>query len=184
MGRVQPCPLSSSLMNRTLTPELSKKMSRIELLILDVDGVLTNGQIYYGSNGFELKAFDVQDGYALKMLHNIVQVAIISGRNSEITTRRASELNIDYVFQGEGEKEIALNKLIEITGINRNHIAHVGDDIPDLAVFEEVGISFAPANANPVLLKKADFVTNNTGGNGAVREICELLLTAKNLWKF
>ena len=171
-------------MNRTLTPELLQKIKGVELLILDVDGVLTNGQIYYGSNGIELKAFSAQDGYALKMLTNIVKTAIISGRNSEITTRRASELNIDHVFQGEENKKNALNKLVDITGIKKNCMAHIGDDIPDLCIFDNVGVGFAPANAHPVLLKNADFVTTNKGGDGAVREICELLLKTKNLWEF
>ena len=171
-------------MNRTLTPELLQKIKCVELLILDVDGVLTNGQIYYGSNGIELKAFNAQDGYALKMLTNVVKTAIISGRNSEITTRRASELNIAHVFQGEENKEKALNKLFDITGINKNSMAHIGDDIPDLCIFENVGVGFAPANDHPVLLKNADFVTTNKGGDGAVREICELLLKTKNLWAF
>ena len=171
-------------MNRTLTPELLQKIKCVELLILDVDGVLTNGKIYYGSNGIELKAFDVQDGYALKMLTNIVETAIISGRNSEITTRRATELTIDHVFQGEENKENALNKLFDITGIEGHSMAHVGDDIPDLCIFDKVGVGFAPANAHPVLLQNADFVTTNKGGDGAVREICELLLRTKNLWEF
>ena len=111
-------------MNRTLTPELLQKIKGVELLILDFDGVLTNGQIYYGSNGIELKAFSAQDGYALRMLTNIVKTAIISGRNSEITTRRASELDIDHVFQGEENKENALNKLLDITGIKKNSMDH------------------------------------------------------------
>ena len=112
------------------------------------------------------------------------KIQIISGRNSEITTRRASELNIDHVFQGEENKENALNKLVDITGIKKNCMAHIGDDIPDLCIFDNVGVGFAPANAHPVLLKNADFVTTNKGGDGAVREICELLLKTKNLWEF
>lgn len=154
-------------------------MRQTDLLTLDVDGVMTDGQLIYGSGGLELKAFNVQDGHAIKTLMAVIPVAIITGRDSDIVQRRAEELGIEHLYQGAADKTKALAALCQETGIDAARMAHAGDDIPDLALFDRVGLAFAPANAHPTVAQRADFVTSLSGGHGAVREICELLLMAK-----
>ena len=120
--------------------ELDDRLRKVELLILDVDGVWTDGKLYYGSGGLELKAFNVQDGHAIKMLQAEIPVAIISGRTSDVVERRAAELGIAHLFQGVDDKPVALAELSKRTGIAPGRIAHMGDDIPDIALFAEVGL--------------------------------------------
>ena len=162
--------------------ELDDRLRKVELLILDVDGVLTDGKLYYGSGGLELKAFNVQDGHAIKMLQAEIPVAIISGRTSDVVERRAAELGIAHLFQGVDDKPVALAELSKRTGIAPGRIAHMGDDIPDIALFAEVGLAIAPASAHPEVLAQADLVTQLAGGEGAVREVCQRLLVAMDRW--
>lgn len=155
----------------------------IELLILDVDGVLTDGRLYYGASGEELKAFHTQDGSAVKRLMAAgVAVAIITGRNSPAVARRAAELGIAHLYVDAEEKTRALAELGEATGIDAARMAHAGDDLPDLPLFERVGMSFAVPNAHPTVAAQAHYVTVAGGGFGAVREICDLILTAQGRW--
>ena len=158
---------------------------RVDLLILDVDGVMTDGRLLYGGSiAAEGKAFYAQDGAAIKMLQGAgIPVAIITGRRSEATTRRVDELGIAYVYQGVEDKMAALRSLCGTSGIMADRMAHVGDDIPDLPLFDRVGMRLTVPEAHPEVAARADHVTAAGGGAGAVREICHLILVAKGLWE-
>lgn len=159
------------------------KARPVRLLILDVDGVLTDGRLYYSENGGESKAFSTQDGAAIKMLVETgVLVAIITGRQSGIVSRRAAELGVQHLYQGASDKARALEHLISHTGIDRPQIAHVGDDLPDLPLFNRVGMTFSVPGAHPEVIERADYVTRAPAGLGAVREVCHLLMVAQETW--
>lgn len=148
--------------------------------MLDVDGVLTDGRLFYGPRGEALKVFDVKDGYGIKRLIDIgVQVAIISGRNSPHVRQRARDLGIRHVFQGINDKLPVFEKLSQRLGIPPERCACVGDDRPDVPVMRAVGLAFAVFDAHPAALKAADMVTPNLGGRGAVRNVCDLLVAAR-----
>lgn len=152
----------------------------IELLILDVDGVLTDGRLYYGPQGEALKVFDVKDGYGIRRLLDVgVQVAIISGRDSPHVKARARDLGIRHVYQGISEKLPVFEKLSQRLGLVPAQCAIVGDDRPDVPVMRAVGLAFAPFDAHPAALKAADMITPNLGGRGAVRSVCDLLVAAR-----
>lgn len=153
---------------------------KIKLLLLDVDGVLTDGRLYYGNNGEELKAFDIQDGLGIKLLQKGgVQVGIITGRVSTLLQRRADELGISPVVQGREDKLTALGELLEHTDVAMNEIAFIGDDLPDLAVINRVGLGITVANGSATVAAKALWQTSRCGGNGAVREAAEMILSAQ-----
>ena len=155
----------------------------IRLLILDVDGVLTDGRLYYSDAGEELKAFSTQDGAAIKMLKDTgVIVAIVTGRQSKLVARRATELGVQHLYQGASDKARALEELTGRTGIDRAQIAHVGDDLPDLPLFNRVALAFSVPGAHPEIIARADYVTSAPPGLGAVREICQLLMVAQETW--
>ena len=150
------------------------------MLILDVDGVLTDGRLFYGSAGIEMKAFNVHDGYGIKKIQlEGISIAIVSGRTSDIVERRAKELNIRFLFQNVAQKDEVLDELCQESGVQPRHMAHVGDDLPDLALFQIVGLGIAVADARVEVQKSADFVTKAKGGEGAVREVCELILASR-----
>ena len=150
------------------------------MLILDVDGVLTDGRLFYGSAGIEMKAFNVHDGYGIKKIQlEGISIAIVSGRTSDAVERRAKELNIRFLFQNVAQKDEVLEELCRESGIQPRHMAHVGDDLPDLALFQIVGLGIAVADARVEVQKSADFVTKAKGGEGAVREVCELILASR-----
>jgi 3-deoxy-D-manno-octulosonate 8-phosphate phosphatase (KDO 8-P phosphatase) len=158
-----------------------KAAKKIKLLVLDVDGVLTDGKLYYGNSGEELKAFNIQDGLGIKLLQQgNIQVGIITGRVSGLLQRRADELGINPVIQGREDKLTALEELLQSTEFDLNEIAFVGDDLPDLAVINKVGLGLTVANASSTLALKADYQTKKSGGDGAVREIAELILVAQD----
>lgn len=158
-----------------------EKARRIRLLALDCDGVLTDGRLYYGNNGEELKAFSILDGHGIKMLRaSGVDVAIITGRRSEIVKRRAKELGItELLLQGREDKLEALHELLPHTGVSLDAVAYCGDDLPDLAAIQSVGLGIAPANAHVAVRERAAWVTGVRGGDGAVREITDLLMRAQ-----
>jgi len=153
---------------------------KIKLLLLDVDGVLTDGKLYYGNSGEEMKGFDIQDGLGIKLLQKgNIQVGIITGRMSSLLQRRADELGINPVIQGREDKLTVLNELLPSLDITLDEIAFIGDELPDLAVIKKVGLGITVANASSTLAAKADWQTACTGGNGAVREVAEMILTAQ-----
>ena len=160
--------------------ELLERARHIRLLVLDVDGVLTDGRLHISATGEEVKIFHVRDGSGLVALQRAgVAVAIISGRASAAVTRRATELGIGHVRQGIGDKGAVLDALCLELGMAKHELACVGDDTPDIPMFDRAGISVAVADAHPAALARADWVTQSRGGRGAVREICDLLLAAR-----
>lgn len=153
---------------------------KIKLLLLDVDGVLTDGKLYYGNAGEELKAFNIQDGLGIKLLQRQgIRVGIITGRKSELVARRAAELGIDPLIQGREDKLNALDEVLADLGIAREEVAFMGDDLPDLPVIRRVGFGITPANGNAEVAKAAHLQTKLRGGDGAVREAAEFLLRAQ-----
>lgn len=152
----------------------------IKLLILDVDGVLTDGRLYYDNQGNEMKTFCTQDGQGIKTLQrNGVQVAIITGRKSDLVARRARELGISLVIQGREDKWQALSEVFESLGLEPHEIAHMGDDWPDLSIMTRVGLALTVPNAHTSVAKHAHWVSHRAGGEGAVRDACDLLLQAQ-----
>lgn len=153
----------------------------IRLLVMDVDGVLTDGRLPFDAKGRECKVFHVRDGYGIRRVIDAgIEVALISGRNSIPVKKRADELGIRHVFLGVKEKLTTLKKLAEKLGISLDSIAYVGDDVPDLACMQAAGLGIAVADAHPDLDAVADWHTHLGGGQGAVREVCDLLLSAHN----
>lgn len=157
-----------------------EKAASIRLLILDVDGVMSDGLIYMGNNGEELKAFNVRDGYGIRcLLTSGMEVAIITGRTAKLLEDRCATLGITHLFQGQSDKLIAFRELLSTLGTTPEQVAYIGDDLIDWPVMAQVGLSVAVADAHPLLLPKADYITRIGGGRGAVREICDLLLMAQ-----
>lgn len=160
-----------------------QKAAKTRLLALDVDGVLTDGRLYFAEDGQELKTFDTQDGHGIKMLQQSgIICAIITGRNTKLVERRANNLGITHLLQGREDKLVALRELSAELGIAVENMAYVGDDWPDLPAIRAAGLGIAVANAHSELHTHADYVTRLEGGRGAVREVCDLLLKAKGTY--
>jgi 3-deoxy-D-manno-octulosonate 8-phosphate phosphatase (KDO 8-P phosphatase) len=163
---------------------LLKKLKHIQLLLLDVDGVLTDGSIIYNDDGSETKIFNARDGFGLKLVIQAgIKVGIVTGRSSKALHHRCDDLGIRHLFDGLADKAMILEKIAVQTGIGPDHAAFVGDDLPDLPIMKRAGLSIAVANAHEIVRKKADWTTQAPGGHGAVREVCEALLTAKGIWE-
>jgi len=160
---------------------LIKKANKIKLLICDVDGVLSNGKVYYSNQGDEIKSFSIKDGLGIKhLLSNDIQVAIITGRDSKIVTRRATELGITFIYQGKKVKSSAYQEILSKLSITPEQVAHVGDDLPDLPLMQISGLGITVSDGHHFVKEHADWVTESKGGEGAVREIADLLLHAQN----
>jgi 3-deoxy-D-manno-octulosonate 8-phosphate phosphatase (KDO 8-P phosphatase) len=162
---------------------MQDRLKDIRLLLLDVDGVMTDGGIIYDSNGVETKVFNVKDGHGIKMLQRYgIEVGIITGRTSKVVDIRARELGIELVYQGALKK---LESYIDVklkTGFIDSQIAYIGDDVIDVPVMRRVVFAAAPADALPEARKVAHYVTFCPGGSGAVREVCDLVLKGRGLW--
>ncbi|NLS43026.1 3-deoxy-manno-octulosonate-8-phosphatase KdsC [BEV proteobacterium] len=157
-----------------------EKAQAIKLLICDVDGVLSDGLIYMGNQGEELKAFNVRDGYGIRcLLTSGIEVAIITGRSAPLVEDRCRTLGITHLYQGQSDKVLALRELLDTLSINADQVAYIGDDLIDWPVMAQIGLSVAVADAHHLLLPKADYVTKIAGGRGAVRELCDLILLAQ-----
>ena len=164
--------------------ELQEIAKDIKLLILDVDGVLTDGSIILDNEGNELKIFNVRDGHGIKMLVKAgVQVALITGRHSKVVERRARELGITEVYQRCHIKTVAFDHIIEKYKLSEQEVAYMGDDIVDIPIFKRVGMPIAVNDAADEARDHAAVVTRHCGGRGAVREVCDFLLKAKGLWE-
>lgn len=160
--------------------EIAERASRIKLLIMDCDGVLTDGRLYFGPTGEELKVFFVRDGQGLSYWHKAGgKSGIISGRNSPIVEMRGKQLGIEYFWQGRKEKVTAFNELIAAAGVTAEEAAFVGDDTPDAEVFPLVGLAVAVGDAHDDAKNAAHLVTKAAGGRGAVREVIDLLLAGR-----
>lgn len=162
---------------------MKERLGKIKLLLMDVDGVLTDGRIIIDANGIESKFFNVKDGHGIKMVQRAgVEVGIISGRESQVVDKRAAELGITRIYQKAHDKLIPYREILAKTGFVDHEVAYIGDDVIDIPVFRRVGFAAAPADAISDVLPHVHFVTNNPGGWGAVREICDLLLKSQNAW--
>jgi 3-deoxy-D-manno-octulosonate 8-phosphate phosphatase (KDO 8-P phosphatase) len=156
------------------------RAANARLLILDVDGVMSDGLIYMGNSGEELKAFNVRDGYGIRCaLTSGIEVAIITGRKAKLLVDRCETLGITHLYQGQSDKLLAFRDLLDKLAVTPEQVAYVGDDLIDWPVMAEVGLSVAVADAHPLLIPRADYVTRINGGRGAVREVCDLLLLAQ-----
>jgi len=162
--------------------KILEKTKKIELIILDVDGVMTDGSLFMGDDGQEYKAFNSLDGHGLRMLQDSgITVAIITGRKSEVVNHRMKDLGITTIYQGYRDKTPAYEALLKDKNLTDEKIAYVGDDVVDLPVMSRVGLAIAVQNAHSFVKKHSDWVTEASGGRGAVREICELFLSARGL---
>jgi 3-deoxy-D-manno-octulosonate 8-phosphate phosphatase (KDO 8-P phosphatase) len=161
----------------------SEQLQNIKLLLLDVDGVMTDGRIVYDANGVETKFFNVKDGHGIKMLQRAgVEVGIISGRASQVVTNRAAELGITIVYQKALDKLAPYQEILLDKGLKDDEVAFMGDDIIDIPVMRRVGFAAAPLDAIDYVSEHADYVARNRGGWGAVREVCDLIIKGKGLW--
>jgi 3-deoxy-D-manno-octulosonate 8-phosphate phosphatase (KDO 8-P phosphatase) len=170
-------------MNKLLDEELVKKIKPVTFLILDVDGVLTDGKIIIDDLGNETKHFNVRDGHGLKMLMRTgIEVVLITGRTSKVVEHRARELGIKEIYQGSKNKVENLEEILRTKKISGEQIAYVGDDIVDIPVFRRVGFSVAVEDASEYAKESADYITEGKGGQGAVRELCEIILKIQGKW--
>lgn len=164
-----------------VSDEVIEKAKKIKLLICDVDGVFSDGRIYLGNDGEELKAFHTKDGYGVKaLIKSGVEVGIITGRRSNIVAARMKSLTVKYVSQGQENKLPSLIEMSELLTLKPEQVAYIGDDMPDLACIKEVGLGIAVADAHPALKKQANYTTFTLGGFGAVREVCDLIMLAQD----
>ena len=160
--------------------DILQKAKQIELIIFDIDGVLTDGSLFIGDDGQEYKAFNSKDGHGLRMLMDGgVDVAIITGRQSEVVKHRAKDLGITRIYQGKREKLPAFLELLEATKLTADQVAYVGDDVVDLPVMSKVGLAICVQDSHDFVKKHAHWITNAAGGRGAGREVCEMILEAK-----
>jgi 3-deoxy-D-manno-octulosonate 8-phosphate phosphatase (KDO 8-P phosphatase) len=166
---------------------VQKRARRIKLLLLDVDGVLTDGRVWLQSwpdgSAMEIKGFHSQDGVRLKLARAAgLHTGLITGRESAAVTRRARECEIEFVLQGRAEKIPAFEEILRQSGLKEEETAYVGDDLPDIPVMRRVGLAVAVANAAPEVKKVAHFVTTRAGGDGAISQVVELILKAQGRW--
>ncbi len=166
-----------------IAQEVLDRASRVKLLILDVDGVLTDGRIILGNYGDELKFFDIHDGHGVVMLiRSGIKTVIISGRKSRINVKRAKEMRVIKVYQNAHDKLKVFEKVLKKSRVTPEEVCYVGDDLIDLPVLKRVGFSVAVRNAVEEVRGAAHYVTERSGGRGAVREVADLLLKAQNQW--
>jgi len=186
------CELTEALRNRAMarnTPVMRSeawksalpRAKQVQLLLLDVDGVLTDGTLIYSSEGVESKCFNTQDGLGLRLLQDSgVEVGIITARTSPMVERRAKELRLAHLFQGHSDKLIAYESILKQTGLRPLQTAYMGDDLMDLPILNRVGLAAAPANSVAEIRQRVHYTTERSGGFGAVREVCDLILEAQS----
>ena len=168
----------------SLKGPIARRAAEVQLMIFDIDGVFTEGNLVYGEHGEEKKIFNALDGHGIKLLHEAgLKTAIISGRSSNIVALRAADLGISFVYQGIENKEAAFETLCRTTQLSPEACGYMGDDWPDICVLKKVGFSAAPANAHIEVRKQTHWVTRTYGGAGAVREVCDYLLQARGAYK-
>lgn len=164
----------------TIAPETIEKAAKLKLLILDVDGVLTDGKLVFDEQGREYKSFHARDGHGIKLLRQTgVEVAVISGRKSKPVELRLKSLGVEHIYQGCEDKIGAFEAITRLLGVRADQVAHVGDDLPDLPIMLRVGLAVAVKDAHFVVKQHADWCTGLAGGNGAVREVCDLIMQAQ-----
>ena len=160
--------------------DILAKAARIEIVLFDVDGVLTDGALFLGDDGQEYKAFHSRDGHGMAMLQEAgVQIGIITGRTSRVVVHRMASLGIEHIYQGRRDKLPAFEDLLAKLGVSPEAAAFVGDDVVDLPIMTRVGLAIAVADAHPLVLRHAHWTTPHAGGRGAARDVCELILEAR-----
>jgi 3-deoxy-D-manno-octulosonate 8-phosphate phosphatase (KDO 8-P phosphatase) len=163
-----------------MTADLLQRAREVKLAVFDVDGVLTDGRLYFLADGTEFKTFNTLDGHGIKMLIGSgVRTAIISGRSTPVVERRARNLGIHHLYQGREDKLVVLEELCGELGIDLSHVAYLGDDLPDLPVIRRVGLGMSVASADGFVREHSHGVTRARGGEGAAREFCELIMRAQ-----
>jgi 3-deoxy-D-manno-octulosonate 8-phosphate phosphatase (KDO 8-P phosphatase) len=171
-------------MNAISWPIIVEKAKKIKMLVLDVDGVLTDGKLFFDNDGNEYKAFHARDGHGLKLLrHTGVEVAVISGRNSPIVAQRMKMLGIEYVYQGHENKRSAFGDILQKCALKPNETAFMGDDILDLPIMRQAGLAITVKDANFAVKPYVDWCTESLGGQGAVREVCDFLMQAQGTFE-
>jgi 3-deoxy-D-manno-octulosonate 8-phosphate phosphatase (KDO 8-P phosphatase) len=166
-----------------IEPAILAKAKKVKLLLLDVDGVMTDGRIILGNNGEEFKAFHAQDGLGIAILQSAgVPVGIITKRQSVLVERRADELKIKYVYQGQKDKTVAFREILDQLKLTADQVAYMGDDLPDLSLLLRVGLSATVSDGVDYLKERVDWISQKKGGRGAVRELCELLMHAQGTY--
>lgn len=162
---------------------IANKLKNIELLLMDVDGVLTTGEVIYTGSDMESKSFNTRDGFGLRLLRGAgVKLGVVTGRRSAALDRRMRELGIDISFDGVVRKGELFDEILARVGCSAEAVAFIGDDLPDISLMNKVGAPIAVADAEPEVKSRAIMVTQRPGGRGAVREVCEAILKAKGLW--
>ena len=162
---------------------LAEKLAKIKILLLDVDGVLTNGKLYFGNSGEIMLPFDVKDGSGIRYLTLAgILTGIITGKNNNAVSHRARDLEVTIVHRNVKNKVAVFDEILQSHGLLPEESLYIGDDLLDLPIMERVGVSVAVADAVPEVKEAADYVTINRGGDGAVREVCEMILKAQNKW--
>ena len=155
-------------------------LAKLRLVAFDIDGIFTDGRFYLSNDGVESKAFHAHDGFGIRRLLDAgLDVAVISGRQSAAVEKRMNELGVQHIIQGSTDKVAAFESLVGELGINEKQAAFVGDDVPDLPLLRHVGFSVAVSNANKEVKAECDYTTDNAGGFGAVREVCDLIVSAR-----
>lgn len=163
-----------------MSEDILLSLKRIKWLLLDVDGVLTDGRLIYSENGEEIKIFHVHDGHGIKMIQSLgIKVGVISGRGCSALEFRLAEMGVDYIATNRNDKGKVLDEMTVIYGDAIYQSAHIGDDIPDIEIFEKILIKVAVKNAVIEVVNNADIILNNKGGYGAVREFCDMVLDAR-----
>lgn len=169
--------------NQKNSDVIIQKARKIRLLLLDVDGVLTDGTIFYNEKGLEIKRFFVQDGQGIRWLQRSgIEVGFLSGRCAQAVEMRAKELDISFIFQGINNKVEVFKEVIKQTNLHPDQVSFVGDDFIDLPLLKKVGLSISVINGHPLVQKEVDYVTRAAGGYGAVREVSELIIRAQDKW--
>ncbi len=163
---------------------LTLKAQKIKLLILDVDGVMTDNKLFYGNDNQEYKTFNTRDGHGMVLLQKSnIDIAIITGRKSNLVTKRMSDLKVKHVYQGVPDKLPTFLQLVDDLGIEFSEIAYIGDDILDLPILTRIGLSVSPADGDGEVKSRVDYISQFKGGEGCVREVCEIIMRAQGTWQ-
>lgn len=169
-------------MKKEYSQQAMARAKEIKLLLLDVDGVLTDGSLLYSSSGEESKPFNTQDGFGIRLLQEAgIYVGIITARKSELVQRRATELKMRYIYQGNSKKNIAFTEILKSSGLKPFQVAYMGDDWLDLIILQQVGLAVTPANGVDEIKEIVHYITEQPGGLGAVRDCCNLILESQNM---